>query len=62
MMYLHKVTKKKDGFLLLFMHNIDRVENEDPKEYPAAIFFCNENKGALNTADEMLSSYSIKGL
>ena len=62
MMCLHKVTKKKDGFLLLFMHNIERVKNEDPKEYPAAILFYNENKGALNIADEMLSSYSIKGL
>ena len=61
-MCLHKVTKKKDGFLLLYMHNIERVENEDPKEYPAATLFYNENKGALNTADEMLSSYSIKGL
>ena len=62
MMCLRKVTKKKDGFLLLYMHNIERVENEDPKEYPAATLFYNENKGALNTADEMLSSYSIKGL
>ena len=50
-MCLCKVTKKKDGFLLLSMHNVERVENEDSKEYPAAILFYNEkNKKKTNEA------------
>ena len=42
------------------MRNDKRVEDEGPKRHPKAILFYNEIKGDVDTADEMLRSYSIK--
>ena len=42
------------------MHNVERVEDEDPKRHLEAILFYNETKGGVGTADEMLRGYSTK--
>ena len=42
------------------MHNVGRLEEEDSKRCIAAIFFYNETKRGVETADEMLRGYSTK--
>ena len=42
------------------MHNVERVEDEDPKRRLEAILFYNETKGGVDTADEMLRDYSTE--
>ena len=42
------------------MHNVERVEEKDPKRCPEAILFYDETKEDVDTADEMLRGYSTK--
>ena len=56
----YKAKKAKNVYLLSSMHNVERVEEKDPKRYPEVISFYNETKGGADTADEMLRGYSTK--
>ena len=60
MMYSYIAKKIKNVYLLSSMHNVERVEDEDPKRHVEAILFYNETKGGVDTADEMLRGYSTK--
>ena len=60
MMCLYKAKKAKNVYLLSSMHNVERVEEKDPKRRPETILFYNETKGGVDTADEMIRRYSAK--
>ena len=60
MMYSYIAQKTKNVYLLSSMHNVERVEDEDPKRRLEAILFYNETKGGVDTADEMLRDYSTE--
>ena len=56
----YKEKNAKNIYLLSSMHNVEGVEEKDPKRRPEAILFYNETKGGVDTADEMLRGYSTK--
>ena len=60
MIHSYKAKNTNNVFLLSSMHNVETVEDNDPKRRPEAILFDNETKGGVDTADEMLRGYSTK--
>ena len=55
----HKAKKNKVVFLLPFEHKTVEVYKREEKK-PKAILDYNNDKSGIDTADEMLQSYSIK--
>ena len=54
MMFLYKMTKANNVYLLSSMHSVGIVEDADPKKWRGALLFYTETN---DTADEMLRGY-----